>query len=140
MEKKRGRKSEAEMKVSQIENTFNFPEAPSELTDEMKVEWTEIVERMPADWFTRETHPLLTQYCRHVICARHVAKLIELEMAKDVKNVQDYNRLLKMQSLESSNITSLATKMRITQQSKYSEKAAHTAAANANNGPKPWEM
>ena len=140
MNKKRGKKSAAELNIVPIERAIKPPSAPTDLSNEMKVEWKAIVERMPPDWFTRETHALLTQYCRHVVCARRVAQLIDKAETEEDFFVQDYNRLLKMQSLESNNITSLATKMRLTQQSKYSEKAAHTAATNANNLPKPWEV
>tara|TARA_R110002096_G_scaffold436056_1_gene666537 strand:+ start:96595 stop:97017 length:423 start_codon:yes stop_codon:yes gene_type:complete len=140
MNTKRGKKSAAELNVVPIERAIKPPSAPADLSNEMKAEWNAVVERMPPDWFTRETHGILTQYCRHVISARRVAQLIDQTETDNEFCVQDYNRLLKMQSLESANITSLATKMRLTQQSKYSEKAAHTAAKNANNGPKPWEV
>ena len=39
-------------------------EAPAELTAEQADEWQAIVKRMPGNWFTRETHPLLVQYSR----------------------------------------------------------------------------
>ena len=50
--------------------------ATCELSDEEGEEWCEIVDRLPADWFARETHALLVQYCRHVVAARRVSQLI----------------------------------------------------------------
>jgi hypothetical protein len=46
------------------------------LTDEQATEWWAVVNRLPADWFPRETHALLIQYCRHVVSARRVAQLL----------------------------------------------------------------
>jgi hypothetical protein len=56
---------------------------------------------MPADWFPRETHCLLTQYCRHVITARRIAHLLAEMDADPHQNVRDYDRLLKAQERES---------------------------------------
>ncbi len=39
-------------------------------------EWLALVSALPADWFPRETHGLLTDYCRHVVRSRRVALLI----------------------------------------------------------------
>jgi hypothetical protein len=41
--------------VSAIE-TIARPDAPYDLTDEQSDEWWAVVNRMPADWFPRETH------------------------------------------------------------------------------------
>lgn len=137
---KRGRKSTAQMTVVSIESAIKHPEPPNELTEEMKLEWKAVVNRLPPDWFSRETHSLLTQYCRHILAARRVAQLIEhIEKSEDF-NYQDYDQLLRMQERESRNISSLATRMRITQQAKYSHKTAHTAAKNYSNTKKPWEQ
>lgn len=45
------------------------PDPPDEyrLSDEQTAEWWSVVNRMPADWFPRETHALLAQFCRHVV-------------------------------------------------------------------------
>lgn len=104
--------------VSAIER----PQAPDDLTPEQRREWVAIVNRMPADWFPRETHGLLAQYCRHVVAAAHVADLVEKLMAGKLDSddyVADYDRLLKMQEREGRAMSSLATRMRMSQQSTY---------------------
>jgi hypothetical protein len=56
----RGRHGVAELAVigpSGIE-TVRRPEPPDELTDEQATEWRAIVNRLGADWFPRETHPM----------------------------------------------------------------------------------
>lgn len=94
------------------------PDAPYDLTDEQADEWRAVVNRLPADWFTRETWPLLAQYCRHVVSARHVSELIrKLEAAPDGFDVDEYDKLLKMQEREGRALSSLATRMRLSQQS-----------------------
>jgi hypothetical protein len=118
---KRGRKSGASLAIRPVTpiETTPRPAAPDELSDEGAAEWREIVDRLPADWFTRETQALLVQYCRHVIAARRVSQLItELEEDEEL-DFKAYHDALKAQQRESGILASLATKMRISQQSTY---------------------
>ena len=135
----RGRRSTAELSVVRPSGGLVAiearPEAPVELTREQATEWTEIVNRLPAEWFPRETHGMLAQYCRHVINARRVAKLIETLANNTIIDVEEYDRLLKMQEREGRAISSLATRMRISQQSTLSQQKRKPAMTL----PKPWE-
>lgn len=134
---KRGRKSAASLEVavhSTVE-TIARPDAPYDLTDEQSAEWWAVVNRMPADWFPRETHGMLAQYCRHVVAARRVAQLIaNAEKAKTI-DIGEYDQLLKMQEREGRAMSSLATRMRISQQA--------TVRADQARKPtqveKPWD-
>jgi hypothetical protein len=107
---------------------------PPEMTSEQTAEWVSIVNRLPADWFGRETQGLLAQYCRHIVTARRVADLIAAAEADTECSIKDYDRLLKMQEREGRAISSLATKMRISQQTTYDKSRKKPAAAR-----KPWE-
>lgn len=128
------RKSAAELSVAaHVVQVVPRPVAPSELTDEQAAEWEAIVSRMPADWFTRETHGLLVQYCRHVVQARRIAQLIERQ---DGYDIGEYDQLLKMQEREGRALSSLATRMRITQQSTWSPQKGKGSTAPDR---KPWE-
>jgi hypothetical protein len=132
----RGRQSAAALTVvgpSGIE-TVRRPEPPGELTDEQASEWKAIVNRLPADWFGRETHSMLAQYCRHVVAARRVAQLIEACEADEHMNVEDYDRLLKMQEREGRAMSSLATRMRISQQATYDKQKKKPTGITQ----KPW--
>jgi len=72
-----------EIVVPSIIEVIDRSRPPRELTAEQAVEWVALVERMSADWFPRETHGMLTQYCRHVVAVRRVAQLIaKAEKAK----------------------------------------------------------
>lgn len=130
-----GRKSAASLEVQRASpvEAVQRPDAPYDLTDEQAEEWWAVVNRMPADWFPRETHGLLSQYCRHVVAARRVAQLVAAEEAGEF-DLDRYDQLLKMQEREGRALSSLATRLRITQQSLVSPKA-HKPLQNK----KPWE-
>lgn len=131
----RGRVSAASLEVPKARTveTMQRPDAPYDLTDEQSEEWWAIVNRLPADWFPRETHGVLSQYCRHVVTARRLAQLVTAEEAGDF-DLDRYDQLLRMQEREGRALSSLATRLRITQQSTVSAKAKKPA-----QGLKPWE-
>lgn len=132
----RGRKSAASLSVisSGAVQAVRRPDAPAELTDEQAGEWAEIVSRMPADWFPRETHGMLVSYCRHIVSARRIAQLIEAAEASEAFDVDEYDKLLKMQERESRAMSSLATRMRLTQQTTYDKSKKKPGQTR-----KPWE-
>jgi hypothetical protein len=134
----RGRTSSAELTViagNGVE-TVRRPDPPAELSDEQAAEWTAIVSRMPADWFPRETHGLLAQYCRHVVAARRIAQLVAaMEADDDGFDLGAYDKALKMQEREGRAISSLATRMRLTQQTTYDKSKKKPAAS----GKRPWD-
>ena len=132
----RGRKSSASLEVVAPDIVVQErPDAPYDLTDEQAEEWRAVVDRLPADWFPRETWPLLTAYCRHVVCGRHTARLIhKLESQSEGFDVDEYDKLLKIQEREGRAMSSLATRMRITQQATYDKSKQKPAKAK-----KLWE-
>lgn len=147
----RGRASSAEIAVigpGGIE-TVRRPEVPEDLTSDQAAEWRAVVNRMPAGWFPRETHGMLAQYCRHVVAARRVAEMIQsLEEKLEQEPVEGadkltimlgaaktMDRLLKMQEREGRAISSLATRMRISQQATV----RHEKARKPQVAKKPWE-
>ena len=110
------------------------PDAPYDLTDEEADEWRAVVDRMPAEWFPRETHGLLTLYCRHLIAARRVSQLVSECLSQKAVDVVEYDRLLKMQERESRAASSLATRMRISQQSTFDKEKKKPITMK-----KPWQ-
>lgn len=131
----RGRKSAASLTVITPDGveTNRRPLPPAELNDEQAAEWIAVVNRLSADWFPRESHSMLALYCRHVVSARRVAQLIAAtESEKDI-DLEKYDRLLKMQERESRAISSLATRMRMSQQSTYDPRRK-----KALTQKKPW--
>lgn len=132
----RGRKSAASLAVidTQVAEVVRRPVPPDELTSEQADEWISVVDRLPADWFPRETHGMLTQYCRHVVAARRVAQLVADHEESKEFDVEVYDRLLKMQEREGRAMSSLATRMRLSQQTTYDPKKKKPAQTR-----KPWE-
>ncbi len=138
MQKKRGRKSAASLMIADPMSAISVTsrqKPPHELNDEEVEVWHGVVSTMPADWFDSSTVPLLSQYCRHAVQARRLAELIERATSSPDLMIEDYDRLLKMQQRESGAICSLATKMRITQQSTSN----HRGNKKTQAVRKPWE-
>ncbi len=138
MNEKRGRKSGASLEtVVCVTGKPARPAAPDYLTTDQAEVWKSVVKSMPADWFGAETHPLLSQYCRHVITAREVDKLISEHAAGEL-DIPRYNKLLIMRSRESAAMTALARTMRMTQQSRIDPKTAGRRMANMPRVDLPW--
>lgn len=133
----RGRKSSASLSVVTDGPTTSVqrPQPPSELTDEQASEWWAIVEDRPADWWTPSNFALLAQYCRHVVTARRVAQLIQAAEGAEELDVTQLDQLYKMQEREGRSMSSLATRMRITQQALV-DKRTDKGKGRAR---RPWE-
>ena len=137
----RGRKSAAELGV--VHGILQRPEPPDELTPEQADEWRAVVARMPVDWFGREIHPLLCAYCRHVTNARRIAALIEAVHDLDIGDrtaLMRLNRLLGLQERQSNALMGLATRMRLTNQSRYTAGSAASQAKGGHSGKPLWEI
>lgn len=134
----RGRKSAAAQEVvlspGPVE-TIERPDAPYDLTDEQAEEWWAVVNRLPADWFPRETHAMLADYCRHVVKSRRIAQLVADAEASSEIDIDALDKLYKMAERESRALSSLATRMRITQQAT----STHRANKGSKGVRKPWD-
>lgn len=132
----RGRKSAAALAVISGDGivTVRRPEPLSGLSDEQADEWRTIVNRLPADWFPAETHGLLAQYCRHLVLSKRLAQLIDAAEKAEEFDLNEYDKLLQMHEREGRALSSLATRMRLTQQSTYSKDRGKPKAAL-----KPWQ-
>ena len=90
---------------------------------------------MPADYFPRETHAVLAQYCRHVVASRRVAQLITQATSGDALDVDTLDKLYKMQEREGRALSALAQRMRLTQQTNVRVEQARKPSMVK----KPWE-
>jgi hypothetical protein len=89
---------------------------PKALNKDEVAEWFKIVNTAPADWFSDSNTGALEQYCRHVVAARRIAKLIEAHTSKPCYDQNHYFKLARQQLAESKMIRSLMTSMRLTHQ------------------------
>lgn len=138
---KRGRQSAAELQAMPVVALGQRPEPPLSLNDRATDEWRRVVNRMPSDWFTDETLSLLQAYCEHVAEGEAIQMMIEkvrkIAMADD-EGYKRYRDLLRDKELQTRAALSCATKMRMTQQSSYTDKSSGTAKRNAAT-VKPWD-
>ena len=125
--RQRGRKGVTQIEASGAPTVISRRDAPLDLTPDASDEWRAIVDVMPADWFSRETWPLLAQYCRHAVTSRRIGQLIEAEMAAVEIDLQKLNKLTKMQAQETSSLKAMAAAMRLAQQSTWNAKSGDTA-------------
>lgn len=134
----RGRSGSSELAVVPTgpASAIARPEPPDELLPEAAAEWRAVVGRLPADWFPRETWPCLIQYCRHVVSAGRVAQMIhDMESNAEEFDLKKYDKLLAMQEREGRAMSSLATRMRLTQQSTFDKERKKD-----KQGKRPWQQ
>lgn len=120
------------------------PDPPEDLTEPQAKVWRATCASEAADFFrTDALRELLKDYCRHKVSGADLSAQINLydadcPMVPDVVGALD--KLLKMRDRETKAAADKATKLRLTNQSRYTPQAASTAAKNATTNKKPWEI
>lgn len=137
--RKRGRRSIDDLLIRPFAGSADprtKPTVAPELTDEECEVWAAVIGALPNGYFGPDTMPLLSQYARHVVQARRIAELIERATSAPDLKIRDYARLLMIQGRETAAIASLATKMRIAQQSTRTHRGN---PRDVVSGHRPWE-
>jgi hypothetical protein len=138
--KQRGRKSAASLAVPRIAgpvDRIERPDAPYNLSDLAAAEWRAIVNRLPADYFPRETWPMLAQLCRHIVASDRLGMLITaLEGPDGGWEVEHWLKLLAAQERESRAISSLCGRMRLSHVAVLRQDRTERPA---DDKAKPWE-
>lgn len=139
----RGRKSSAALSVVAGTAIDGRPPAPSDLTEGQREVWERTVSNEAADVFkTAALQQLLKEYCRHVETAARLS--LQVDRATDPGcneplTMQELDQLLRCRDRETKALADKATKLRLTNQSRYTPQAAGTAAKNASAERKPWQ-
>jgi len=135
--RQRGRKSASSLAVAPVSPRTQRPAPPKHMTPHQAKVWEEVVSSVPAEWFQSED-VLLTQYCRHVQTAHDLGQLVN---SFDLRggDIKQLNRLLTMRERETRALTHLATKMRLTQQSRITARSAGTLTECHTAGQRLWE-
>lgn len=110
--------------------------APKELSPAEARLWEETVASKPADWFGPDNYPLLKEYCRAAVMCDTLARQARAAVRK--KDAATIKLVLDMRDKEAKRAASLGTKLRLTQQSKYTPQAAATADRRVKGG-RPWQ-
>jgi P27 family predicted phage terminase small subunit len=110
-------------------------EPPESVSEAAAVVWREVVATKPAEWFQADTAPVLEAYCNTIVEYRRVAEALAATGPSDLST---YRPLVDMAEKLGRAITSMATKMRLTPQSRYTPISAGTAAKKAGAASRPW--
>ena len=83
--------------------------------------------------------PVLAQLCRHMDAAHKLAQVVWQTGQGETFDLECWLALLRAQDRESARIAQLATKLRLTPQSRYTPASATIQADRDTDGKKPWE-
>ena len=137
-----GRKSSAALSVV-VSNIDGRPRAPSDLTPFQVGVWEQTVANEAADTFkTAALQQLLKEYCRHVSSAHLLSEKIDAfdsQWLDTDEGLDRYTRLVRTRDCETKALADKATKLRLTNQARYTPQAAATAAKKAATERKPWQ-
>jgi hypothetical protein len=134
-----GRKSAAALSVV-VSNIDGRPRAPGDLTDFQADVWDRTVANEAADTFkTAALQQLLKEYCRHVETADRLSKQVDRATDEGSNmSIEELEKLLRCRDRETKALSDKATKLRLTNQSRYTPGAAGTAS-KASAAKKPWQ-
>jgi hypothetical protein len=144
----RGKKTAAAIAASMvaptvIEGGFTHKAPPPEgLTEAQAVIWRKIVAGEPADFFgTETTREMLADLCRHRQEVNEFQALLDAfppEALSEAKGMRRYEWLVKMRDKASRAAVVMATKLRLTNQSRWRPHAANTMADDQGGDNEPW--
>jgi phage terminase small subunit len=130
-----GRKSASSLSVAPVA-AWDRLEPPDSLNDEEKATWRAVCATKPADWWKADSAPLLEAYCKAISHYRVAAE--RLDSIDPEMDISAHAKLITAVATQARLMCSLATDMRLTQQSRYTDKAAGTADRKAGVALKPW--
>jgi hypothetical protein len=134
----RGKKSAASLSVASVSALPSRIEPPPDLTSAQANVWRAVAATKPVEWFDADTAPLLAEYCRAAVLCDLLAVQVEAAIAGG--DPGELKAVLDMRDKESKRLLSIGTKLRLTNQSRYTPKAADTANRRAGSGGKPWQF
>jgi len=141
--KQRGRKSAASLVLANADvHLINRPAPAADLTEIQRHYWVEIANSLPADWWGDENKAILAEYCRTLSTLAFLNAQIDSEEEKAAADITLglYLELLKRREAMVRIQLSQATKMRLTQQSRYGARSAESASRQPLSKTKPWQL
>jgi hypothetical protein len=111
---------------------------PDGLTDAETELWQAVVDSKPAEWFGADSAPLVVEYVRAVGMCGVLDERLQSMLGDKHAAANDIKLILDMRDKESRRACTLATKLRLTQQSRYTPSSAGTANKRAA-GKRPWQ-
>ena len=132
------RRSADDLTVVPITPGAGRPEPPTELDDDERAAWQEIVSALPANWFKTESLPLLRMLIAHIVMSSELQRRMRVD--RKTLSLDDLRLLTTLQSRESSAIAKLSAALRLTPKSQYAPRAAASARGNEHKRVRPWEI
>lgn len=133
----RGPKSAAELATVHT-FTRKAPKPPARLTEDQGEIWQALAKAKPPEHFTPDDLPLLAELCRAYDAADKLAERIDRGIAKYTPEV--LRTLMGLRDKESRRAVTLATKLRLTSQSRYGKEVADTLSRRAGRTNPPWQQ
>lgn len=119
------------------------PQPPDDLSTAQAEIWRGIVNRLPQDWFPRETLTILAAHCRHVTTHRLLSDAIDLYQPDWLTvegGVERLGKLTAMRDRETRGMVATARALRLTKASQTRPETAYRAAkAATSDGRRPWD-
>ena len=135
----RGRQNQFAAQVVSLRPLTPRPEPPEELNEEQAQIWRQLIASMPGDWFRPECESLVVALCRHISYSRAIGARLNALNFRSEEDMERFAELAKLHKNETQAIANLATRLRLTPQSRYTAVAASTAVHNAAPARKPWD-
>lgn len=110
--------------------------APDYLTDAETAFFNDVVSTKPADWFEADNLPLLVEYVRAKCLVDALDLMVKAALAGG--EMGDLDKAVRLRDLERKSVASLATKLRLTPQSRWQPKSADAQNRKAGSA-RPWE-
>lgn len=118
------------------------PSPPENMKAEQAEIWNNTVASEPVNWFQSQAQrDILRMYCAAVYSAKMIQMFIDdypIAMLATANGTRHYNNLCRLRRDETNSAVSLATKLRITNQSRYDRKLAATMTRGQSVESKPW--
>jgi hypothetical protein len=138
-----GRTSAASLSVVARTDIDGRPKAPADLTAFQQEVWNKTVANEATETFkTAALQQLLKEYCRHVSSAALLSEKIDSfdsQWLDTDEGLERYTKLVRTRDCETKALADKATKLRLTNQARYTPGAAGTAAKKAGAERKPWQ-
>jgi hypothetical protein len=140
-----GRKSTAALSIASVSQIDGRPRAPADLNAFQQEVWDKTVANEAVETFkTAALQQLLKEYCRHVSSAALLTEKIDSfdsQWLDTDEGLERYTKLVRTRDCETKALADKATKLRLTNQSRYTPGAAGTASKKASSeASKPWQM
>ena len=137
-----GRKSAAAVAV--VQGSFGTrAEPPAELSPGAQVIWRRTIASEAVDFFrTAALQAMLADYCRHTEAADVLAAQIDAfdpDWFQSDEGLKRFDMLTKMRERETRAAADRARKLRLTNQSRYTQRGAEVAGRKSTAEDKPWQ-